>query len=473
MRITVEALSQQQLLDVHQATLGLLEKKGIAIHHAPSRRIFQQYGALVEGEIVRIPQALVTEFLKKIPKSFSVAGRNPSRTINLGAEHKPVLGPAAGAVFVSDLEKGRRPGVLKDFKNLLSLSQSSEYIGVAAAGVISPADLAPGGRHLVQLRETIKISDKPIVGLSLGKKISEDSINMAQIAVGGMVDHYIIGIVNSLSPMAWDERMLEAIWAYAGKRQPLVIACCSMAGFTSPIALTPTLVQNNAENLTGIVLAQLINPGTPVVYGNTSTITDMLTMNLCIGAPEYVLLSTACAQLARFYGIPYRSGGGLTDAKEVDAQAGIEAAINLLFTMANNVDFVLHAMGIMESFLSISYEKWIMDEEIWGRVLSLCREVEDLPDTAVDLISKVGPGGHYLEQPDTVANCRSAFFRSTLSDHINWDSWMEKGKTYSQAAHELCKKRLEDFSPPALPLSVETELKRYTEDCAEYGQGII
>jgi len=463
-RMKVEALTQEQLGEIHQATLDLLEKKGVAIHHTPSRRLFQQYGALVEGETVRIPETLVAEFLKKAPRSFSVAGRNPVRNIQIGEEYQPVLGPAAGAVFVSDLEKGRRPGGLKDLQNLLALSQLSDYIGVATAGILTPADLAPENQHLTQLWETVKMSDKPIIGLSLGAKISEDSIQMARIAAGDQGAHYVIGIVNSLSPLAWDERMLEAIWAYAGKGQPLVIACCSMAGFTSPTTLASTLVQNNAEVISGMLLAQLIHPGTPVVYGNTSTITDMLTMNLCIGAPEYALLSTACAQLARFYGVPYRSGGGLTDAKEVDAQAGIEATTNLLFTMANNVDFVLHALGIMESFLSISYEKWVMDEEIWGRMLHICRGIGALPGGAVDLLSTVGSTGHYLDQPDTLLNFRHVFSRPALSDRGNWDSWVKKKKTYPEAAHEIWQARVRNFTPPALPPQVESELKQYIKD---------
>lgn len=147
--------------------------------------------------------------------------------------------------------------------------------------------------------------------------------------------------------------------AYAANNQPLVLACCSMAGFTSPTTLSATVIQNNAEILAGIVLSQLVRPGAPVVYGNTSTITDMSSMNLCIGAPEYQLISTAASQLEKYYKIPYRSGGGLTDAKDPDIQAGIEATTNLLLSIANGVNFILHAVGIMESFMSVSYEKWI------------------------------------------------------------------------------------------------------------------
>ena len=463
MRLVVEALTEGQLKAVHRATLDLLARHGIAIHHAPSRQIFEQHGATVDGEMVKIPEKLIEEALHTAPASFSVIGRNPARTISIGQQYAPVFGPAAGPVYVTDLGGGRRPARLEDLRNFLALAQSSEHIGVVAAGLLEPNDLPRKGKHLTVMMETVKLSDKPIIGLSLGKEVSEDCIAMAYIATEGAGQYYLFGIVNTLSPMAWDEKMLEAIWAYAGKNQPLVITCCSMAGFTSPTTLAATLVQNNAEVLAGVVLAQLINPGTPVVYGNTSTTTDMLSMNLCIGAPEYAILSTAFAQLARCYGLPFRSGGGLTDAKEVDAQAGIEAATNLIFTMANNVDFVLHTIGIMESFLSISYEKWIMDEEICGRNMRMCQGIGELPATAVELIGKVGPGGYYLDQDDTLLNWKGTFFRPQVSDRSNWDGWLTKNKTFQQRAQEIWMKRLENFVPPELSLAVDAELKEYID----------
>jgi trimethylamine--corrinoid protein Co-methyltransferase len=462
LRITLEALTPEEIGKIHEMTLGLLEKTGIVMHHQPSRNLFAENGAKVEGEVVKIPRALVEEALKTVPKSFTVAGRNPFAKVTIGEEAKPVWGPAAGPVFVTDYKKNRRPAVLDDLKKFLALSQSSPYIGVACAGILSPSDVSPKEKHLKAMEETIRISDKPLVGLAFGEKVSMDCINMARIAAGTKGKHFIIGIVNSLSPMAWDERMLEAIWAYAGENQPVIITCCSMAGFTSPTTLAATLVENNVEVLAGIVLCQLINRGTPVVYGNTSTITDMLTMNLCIGAPEYALISTACAQLARFYGIPYRSGGGLTDAKELDAQAGMESAANLLFTMANNVDFVLHGLGIMESFLSISYEKWVMDEEILGRLYRMRRGIGALPEDAADLISRVGASGHYLDQPDTMLNFRDMFFRPLLSDRGNWDNWLRKEKSYPCSAQEIIKERLEDFVPPELPDQIASELRLYS-----------
>ncbi len=462
-RFKLEALTEQQLQEVHVATLELLAEYGIAIHHVPSRKLLEQHGAVINGEIVKIPAELVEMARAKAPASFAVIGRNPERTIRIGAENEPVLGPAAGTVYVMDLERGRRAARLEDLRNFLSLSQSSEYVGVACAGMLEPSDLPPQGKHLVQMQETITFSDKPIIGLAMGKNVSEDSITMAHIATQGAAEHYILGIVNTLSPMAWDERMLEAIWAYALKQQPLVITCCSMAGFTSPTTLTATLVQNNAEVLAGIVLAQLISPGTPVVYGNTSTITDMLSMNLCIGAPEYALLSTAFAQLARYYGLPFRSGGGLTDAKELDAQAGIEAATNLFFTLANNADFVLHTMGVMESFLSISYEKWIMDEEICGRILRMRKGLGGLPAQAVDMIGRVGPSGHFLDQPDTLLNFKGHFFRPSVSDRSNWDGWVAKKKNFQQTAREIWRQRLKNYIQPELPAKVESELKKYIE----------
>lgn len=463
MRLVAEALTEKQLQAIHQATLDLLAGCGIAIHHVPSLQLFKRHGAEVAGEIVKLPEQLITNALTAIPPFFKVIGRNPHRTVGIGEVSQPVLGPAAGAVYIIEHDNRRRPAALSDLQNFLRLSQASEVINVSCAGIIEPADLPPQGKHLYSMLEAIKQSDKPLLGLSLGKRVAADSIALAQIATEGAGEHYVIGIVNTLSPMAWDERMLEAVWEYAGKNQPLVITCCSMAGFTSPTTLPSTIVQNNAEVLAGIVLAQLINPGTPVVYGNTSTITDMLSMNLCIGAPEYAMLSTAFAQLASYYRIPFRSGGGLTDAKDVDAQAGIEAAMNLLFTLANKVDFVLHTVGIMESFLSISYEKWIVDEEICQRIFRMQRGLGDLPDEAVPLIGEVGPAGHYLDKPDTLMNFKEQFYRPLISDRTNWDGWLHKQADAKQAARHIWQKRLREYVCPELPAEVNKALQKYIE----------
>jgi trimethylamine--corrinoid protein Co-methyltransferase len=462
MRFGVEALTGKQLKAVHQATLELMASYGVAIEHAPSRDIFQDNGAQVEGELVKIPSEMVEKALGSAPSSFTVIGRN-NRSVTIGDNHGPVIAPAAGAIFVSSCGFERRRANFDDLRNFLRLAQSSEQVDVTCSGILDPGDLTNEEKYLFPMLEAIKLSDKPVLGFSLGKEVADNSIALAEIATDGKGEHYILGVANTHSPMAWDKLMLEGIWSYAAKKQPLIMTCCSMAGFTSPTTLTSTIIQNNAEILAGIVLAQLINPGTPVVYGNTSTITDMMTMNLCIGAPECALIGTASVQLAHFYGIPCRCGGGLNDAKVLDVQAGIESATNLLFVYANGVDFVLHGLGIMESFLGINYEKFIIDEEICGRMKRILRGCGDVPDNALEVIKEVGYKGNFLDHPDTMANFRSEFFRPQASDRHSWGSWAGTKKDVNETAREIWEKRLARFEAPELSEITLKQLNKFVE----------
>jgi trimethylamine--corrinoid protein Co-methyltransferase len=296
------------------------------------------------------------------------------------------------------------------------------------------------------MRQTIEMSDKPLVGLSQDARIAADSIEMARWAAGDDNPHFVIGVVDALSPMAWDEKMLSALMVYAQKAQPCIVTACSMAGMSSHIRLAETLVQNHAEILAGIVLAQLLHPGTPVVYGNTSVIADMRTMIPAPGSPEFALMTVAAVQLARLLGLPCRAGGGLTDAKEVDAQAGIEAAVNLMVTEMIRPDLLLQGVGLLESFATISYDKWIMDEEIIDRICRITRGIGAPGGDAVDAIGQTGPGGNYLMHPSTLTGFRTEHFIPHVSDRSSYNRWEQAGTSFAAPGH-----RRVEAAPGSLP----------------------
>lgn len=462
----MKVLSKDQIEELHFQTLELLNTRGIAIHHEPTKKLLMENGAESgKDDIIKIPQKLIEERLKLVPKSFEIKARNRGNNITIG-KGETILVPTGGPVFVHDHIQGRRKGKLADVLSFYKLAQTSNQIQAVCAGILDPKDIKEEYKHLVLMKELIQNCDKPLMGMSMGAQVAQECINMAEIAIEPKEGEcFIFGVVNTLSPMAWDDRMLEAIWVYANHSQPVVVTCCSMAGFTSPTSLWGTILQNNAEVVVGILVAQLINPGCPVVYGNTSTITDMKTMNLCIGAPEYALLTTAFKQLADFYCVPYRGGGGLTDGKEVDVQTGIESATNLLFTFGNKVDVVLHGVGVMESFLTISYEKWIWDEEISGRIRRIFQGV-DIPqrEYAISLAGDVEIGGHYLEHPDTFARFRKDFYAPLVSDRNNWSTWQEKNMNSVKNAWEKVHDRLKKFAKPELEPHASTLLIKYLKD---------
>ena len=246
----------------------------------------------------------------------------------------------------------------------------------------------------------------------------------------------------------------------------MVIAALAMAGSTGPVTLAGMLTMQSAELLAGIVLTQLVSPGMPVVFGSTSTNIDMRSGALCIGSPELSQMVAAHAQLARFYGIPSRSGGSLTDASSPDAQAGFESMMGLLTTANSGVDFVLHSAGIVSSYLAFSYEKFVLDDEMCGMVRRLRRGFTVSPDTlAYDVIAKVGSGGNYLMEDHTVERCRTEFWKPSVCDRSGLEAWMTAGRQGAVArARTRWQRLIRDHKDPELDQIIGHQLQAYLQE---------
>ena len=239
-----------------------------------------------------------------------------------------------------------------------------------------------------------------------------------------------------------------------------------MAGSTGPITLAGVLAQQNAEVLAGIALAQLVNPGVPVVYGSTSTNIDMKTGSLAIGSPELSLMTIASAQMARHYGLPSRAGGALTDAKTIDAQAGYESMLGLLTAINSGADFVLHSAGILNSYLTFSYEKFVLDDEMCGMLRRYQRGIQIAPETlALDVITRVAHGGNFLLQEHTVERCRTEFWQPSVSDRRGWEPWIVAGRPESVTrARQRWGNLLSQHEDPFLDEIIKRQLQTYVDE---------
>jgi trimethylamine--corrinoid protein Co-methyltransferase len=245
--------------------------------------------------------------------------------------------------------------------------------------------------------------------------------------------------------------------------QACVLASLAMAGASGPVEIAGVLAMQNAEILAGLTLAQLVRPGVPIIYGSTSSPMDMRTGGLSIGAPELSMIVSCTAQMARFYHLPSRSGGGLTDANFPDAQAGIQSAMALITAARNGINFILHACGILGAYVAMSYEKFIIDEELCGTVKKLIEPI-DISDETIDLatIEEVGIGGNYLTQPKTFELCRTAFFLPELMTVQDHDGWLGAGgKRADERASDLLNKRLANYEKPDIDPAIESELSEY------------
>ncbi|MDQ7096329.1 trimethylamine methyltransferase family protein [Desulfosporosinus sp. PR] len=459
----LEVLSRQEIEAIHRATLEVLESAGMEFRHPEALALLRGGGARVEGSRVYFNRAQLTQALETAPERFLLEARNPGRSVWIGGA-TTVFAPPAGCVYVQDLGAVRRQAVLKDYLNLVRLIHQSPHFDTNGGGLVIPE--IPGFSE----QETFALlilaghwySDKPQMGLTLEGEIVRTSLEVSEIIFQRRPGCYLLGTVNPDSPLIYSEKMLESLLLYARAGQGLILAPCSMAMATSPTTLAGTLVQNNAEILAGVVLTQLVNPGTPVVYGNTSTISDMKTMSIALGAPELSLLVGAVNQLARYYNLPSRTGGALTDAKSLDFQAGMESVLSMVSTVASQTNVVLHSAGILDSFLTISLEKLVLDEEIGGMARRFRQGLNVNEDTlAVAEICSRGPGGHFLDTNHTLNHFRQEFWHPRLCDRQAYVPQRDYRSLLGERAHKIWQDRIAAYLRPALPAGVEEELLDY------------
>jgi trimethylamine--corrinoid protein Co-methyltransferase len=333
--------------------------------------------------------------------------------------------------------------------------------------MVEPQDIPSDTAHIQMLYANMLHSDKPFIGSSEGKIGTQHTMEMIDILFGGNPRKPVTcGLINPLSPLGYGIEMLEAVIGYAKAGQPLIFASLIMAGSTGPITLAGVLAVQNAELLAGIVLAQLISPGLPCLYGSTSTNIDMRTGALAIGSPELSLCIVGHTQLARFYGMPSRGGGALTDASVVDAQAGYESMFSMLTTVNSGIDFVLHAGGIMNGYLAFSYEKFVMDDEVCGMLRQYLKGIQVDADTlAYEVIAAVGPGGHFLGEDHTLERCRTEFFQPNLFDRSGLEAWWNGDRldTTARAANRW-KELIASHKDPPLDEIVVRQFQSYLEE---------
>ncbi len=441
--------------------MQVLAEIGVLFPNQEALAVFEKHGVKADGQKVFLTEDQVMKAIAQAPAQFTIHARNSERDVRIG-DGVPVLAPGYGAPFIVDLDVGKRPATMDDYHKLAKLAHALPNQDLSGHLMAEPADIPPNTVHLQMLHAHIVHSDKPFIGSTAGAAGAGHTMELASILFGRVGERPVtIGLINSLSPLGYGSEMLEALLVYAHHRQPVIVAALSMAGSTGPITLAGVLVQQNAELLAGITLTQLINPGTPVVYGSASTNLDMRTGGLVIGSPEFSMLTGAHADLCRYYGLPSRSGGALTDSHSPDVQAGYESMFSLMTTLNSGIDIVLHAAGILSSFLSFSYEKFVLDDEICGLVRHwLQRFPVDEETLAFPIIAQVGPGGNYLMEMHTLGRCRTEFWQPAVSSRDGIESWMAAGRPdATHRARQRWQKLVAEHQDPPLDPTITRQLQ--------------
>jgi trimethylamine--corrinoid protein Co-methyltransferase len=312
----------------------------------------------------------------------------------------------------------------------------------------------------------LRYSDKPFMGSVTSGPNAQDSVRMAEIVFGAEAIRQqpaLLSLINISSPRRLDDRMLAALKVYAKARQAMIITPFILSGAMAPAAVGGTLAQLNAEALAGISLAQMIEPGTPVIYGAFQTNVDLQSGAPVFGSPESQIALIVSAQLARMHGLPFRSGGMFTSSKIADAQSAYESVQVMLPAILARVNFVLHAAGWLEGGLTAGYEKFVLDCELLGMYHKFLQGLDlSSEGLAMESIRSVPPGGHHLGTDHTLRNFRTAFYRASLFDYNSAEQWQAEGsQDAQQRAHTHYQKLLQEYVPPPLDPAVDTALREF------------
>lgn len=302
-----------------------------------------------------------------------------------------------------------------------------------------------------------------------GRIIGGDAVQMANITFGTdvskLADPVLGGIINSSSPLRYDDRMLGGMFAFGRAGQVLIITPFVLAGAMSPITIASAVAQQNAEALAGIAFVQLLRPGSPILYGGFTSNIDMKSGAPAFGTPEGAWAMAIGAQLARRYNLPYRGSGSLNTAKVPDAQAAYETMWTLWPAVMAHTNFIMHAVGWLDGGLTVSYEKIMIDTESLAMFQTFLGGLTINDETlALDMIAQVPPGGHHFGTSHTQARYATEFHPTFLADRQNLESWQQAGSLdTAQRANRLWKQVLEEYEAPALDLAIEQELREFVE----------
>lgn len=466
----VKVLPDEAIDLIHHRSLDLLETFGIDFLLPEARALLASEGAMVDADSarVRFDRDVLMALVARAPRQFTMQSRNRAHDLVVGGNYIGFF-MTASAPNVSDMDRGRRPGTFDSFKDLMRLTQAINVCHGAQGYPVEPIDLPVNIRHLEAGRAMIRLSDKIMSTYNIGRTRLADTHEMGRIALGMTAEEFaetpaMMSMCNCNSPLRYDTHLTAGLIDNACKMQPVVISPFTLAGAMSPITLAGTLVQQNAEALAGVALAQSARAGAPIVYGAFASNVDMKTGSPAFGTPEYAKTTLACAQLARFYGLPYRSSASST-SNAADVQGAYETSMAMWPCVMGHTNFIRHAFGWQEGGLSTDFEKIIMDVELVQNLVEFLRPIDmSEEELGLDAIRDVGPGGHFFGHQHTIDRYENAFYSPILSDWRTFENWERDGSPDTLVrANRIWKQLLADYEEPPIDPAVAEELDAFVE----------
>jgi len=466
----MDVMSQDQVEHVHAQSLALLRDVGLRFLSPVTWPILEQNGCQVDRDSgqVKFPPEVVEAFLTHTPKTFTLHARNSENDLIIGNEHIH-FGSASSAPNVIDMDRGRRPGTNVDFENLVRLHQALPACAFHSGHAVEPIDMPANTRHLTSALSWATLSDKAVRVYAIGNTRVEDSLELVALARGVSRDDLLgqpslHASISVNSPLVVDEPLIEGAMTLARNGQVNIVSPVAFSGAMSPITLSGSIIQCNAEAIGVIAFLQMVNPGSPCLYGVLTTPIDMKSGAPAMGVPETVTGTLAAGQMARRYGIPQRLMLGST-SNAPDAQSAWETMFSLWAAVLSGAHMVYHSVGWMEGGLTTGFEKSILDAEMIGMMGALRGSI-DFSDTqeAMAAIAEVGPGGHFLGSSHTMSRYRDAIHLPMIADWRAFEFWQKDGAPDAAArANAKWKQILEDFTPPPLADDRQDALKAFVD----------
>lgn len=472
----IEVLSEDQVEAIHNASLRILEDIGMDFMHPEAKEILAREGVAITpgSDRVKLDRGLILEKLKTVRPLIPLHARNPQHDLLLGGNNINFC-TVASAPNASDLDGGRRPGNYADYQNFLRLAQSFNVIHMAGGYPVEPTDLPAATRHLDCLAAMVTLTDKAFHAYALGRTRILDALEIVRIGRGISREQLarepsLFTIVNTNSPLKLDGPMIEGLIEMARMNQIVVITPFTLSGAMAPASLAGALALQNAEALAGIAFTQMVNPGSPVMYGGFTSNVDMKSGAPAFGTPEYTRAALAGGQLTRRYGVPYRSSNA-SASNAVDAQAAYESEMSVWGATMGHCNMMMHGAGWMEGGLVASFEKFIVDVEILQGMAEFLQPLKiDEAELAHEAIREVGPGGHFFGVGHTLERYETAFYAPILSDWRNFENWqLAGGEDATKRANKIFKQVLADYQAPAFDPALAEELAAFVAKRKEEG----
>ncbi|UCE10253.1 MAG: trimethylamine methyltransferase family protein [Candidatus Thorarchaeota archaeon] len=468
----IKFLTQENIDEIHEASIEVLGNTGILIKNRAVCELLKNAGCELESSVVRIPSDIIDRCLKSVPRKFYLHNRAGSKKLAVGGDDVH-YNPGSSALNIIDRETGiLRPAKTKDLTELVHLVDSLEFIRLQSTAVVAN-DAPVSISDLYRLYIILKNSPKPIVTGAFNQEGLLDMIRLLEAAVGGPKElasnpRAIFDCCPS-SPLMWSEETSQNLVDCAKHGVPAAIVPAPQIGANSPVTLSGTLIQSNAEILSGVVISQTVSAGAPIVYGGAISAFDMKYALTRTAGLEAQMAACGAAEIGKHYGIPTHAYLGVSDAKAVDAQAGLESGLGIVLAALARINIV-SGPGMLAFENGQSLEKLVVDNDLCGAAYRLIEGIEmDNGAIVSALIDSVGPAGHFLSQKHTREHFRKEHFMpSDVIDRQTPESWQKSGSrdAYTRA-HEIVEKILKEHQPTPLPEAADASLDEVLKSIAK------